>query len=75
MNFRIFFFFLVKNIIGILMGIIFIYWKHRLLGCLLGSECSSSAGMGRGLYRRGHTAGKGGCSSQRPARLLASIYL
>jgi hypothetical protein len=42
---------------------------------LSGSECSSSAGRGRGLYRRGHTTREGGCSSQRTAGLLASVYL
>jgi hypothetical protein len=42
---------------------------------LSGSECSSSAGMGSGLYRRGHTIREGGCSSQRIARLLVTIYL
>jgi hypothetical protein len=40
-----------------------------------GSECSSLAGMGRGLYRRGHTMREGGCSSQRTAWLLASAYM
>jgi hypothetical protein len=42
---------------------------------LLGSECSSLAGMGGGLYRRGHTMRERGCSSQGTARLLASVYL
>jgi hypothetical protein len=40
---------------------------------LSGSECSSLAGMGRGLYRRGHTVMEGGCSSQRTAELLVSV--
>jgi hypothetical protein len=42
---------------------------------LSGLECSSLAGMGRGLYRRGHTMREGGRSSQRTARPLVSIYL
>jgi hypothetical protein len=42
---------------------------------LLGSECSSLAGMGRGLYRRSYMVKEGERSSQRTARLLASIYL
>jgi hypothetical protein len=45
----------------------------RLL--LLGSEYCSLAGMGSGLYRRGHTMMEGGCSSQRTAWLLTSTYL
>jgi hypothetical protein len=42
---------------------------------LSGSECSSLAGMGRGLYRRGYTMREGGRSSQRTARPPVSIYL
>jgi hypothetical protein len=42
---------------------------------LSGSECSSLAGIGRGLYRRGRTMKEEGCFSQRIARPLASIYL
>jgi hypothetical protein len=42
---------------------------------LLGSECSSLAGMSRELYRRSHTMKEGECSSQRTAGPLASIYL
>jgi hypothetical protein len=55
--------------------------KERFIGgqtvglTLSGPECSSSTGIGSGLYRRGHTIGKGGCSSQRTAGPLASIYL
>jgi hypothetical protein len=55
--------------------------KERFIGstdcwaALSGSECNSLAGMGRVLYRRGHTVKEGGCSSQKTARLLVSIYL
>jgi hypothetical protein len=49
--------------------------EARILGCLLDSECSSLAGMGRGLYRRGHTMREGGHSSQRIAGLMAFVYL
>jgi hypothetical protein len=42
---------------------------------LLGSKCSSLAGMDRGLYRRGHSVREGERSSQRTAGPLVSVYL